>query len=54
MPTYAFECKKCGKKFEEILSFSEFDSGKRKCPKCGSKSIAQVLGTFFAKTSRKS
>jgi len=54
MPTYSFECKKCRKKFEEILSFSEFESGKRKCPKCGSKSVAQVLETFYAKTSRKS
>ena len=54
MPTYTFKCRKCNKTFEEILSFKEFEEGKRTCPKCGSASVAQVLETFFAKTSRKS
>jgi putative FmdB family regulatory protein len=54
MPTYSFHCKKCRKRFQEILSFSEYEGGKRKCPKCGSKDVVQVLETFFAKTSRKS
>jgi putative FmdB family regulatory protein len=54
MPTYSFQCKKCSKKFEEILSFREHAQGKRKCPKCGSRSIAQLLEGFFAKTSKKS
>ena len=53
MPTYSFQCKKCGKRFQEILSFREFEAGKRKCPKCGSTSVAQLLEGFFAKTSRK-
>lgn len=54
MPTYSFECKKCKKKFQEILSFKEFESGKRKCPKCGSSQVAQLFEVFYAKTSRKS
>ena len=54
MPTYSFECKRCKKRFTEILSFSEYEEGKRKCPKCGSKDVVQVLETFYAKTSRKS
>jgi putative FmdB family regulatory protein len=54
MPTYAFKCRKCNKRFEEILSFKEYEEWKRKCPKCGSASVEQVLETFFAKTSRKS
>ena len=29
------------------------EEGKRKCPKCGSGNVVQVLETFFAKTSRK-
>lgn len=54
MPTYSFRCKKCGKTFQEILSFKEFETGKRKCPKCGSSIVVQLLELFYAKTSRKS
>lgn len=54
MPTYSYECKKCRKKFQAVLSFSEYAETRRKCPKCGSKDVRQVLEPFFAKTSRKS
>jgi putative FmdB family regulatory protein len=54
MPTYCFDCRKCGHKFELILSFREFEEGKKKCPKCGSRNIAQRLEGFYAKTSKKS
>jgi len=53
MPTYSYKCKKCDHRFQEILSFKEYEEGKRKCPKCGSRSVEQILETFFAKTSRK-
>jgi putative FmdB family regulatory protein len=54
MPTYSFECRKCGKRFLEILSFREYEEGKRKCPKCGSSNVVQLLEGFYAKTSKKS
>lgn len=54
MPTYSYECRRCRKKFVEILSFDEYEKGGRKCPKCGSRDVVQVLEPFFAKTSRKS
>lgn len=54
MPTYSFICKKCGKQFLEILSFGEYEKGKRKCPKCGSSSVTQLLEGFYPKTSKKS
>lgn len=54
MPTYSYHCKKCRKRFQETLSISEHGGRKRKCPKCGSRDVVQVLETFFAKTSRKS
>ena len=54
MPTYSYKCSKCDHRFLEILSFKEYEDGKRKCPKCGSRNVVQVLETFFAKTSRKS
>ena len=54
MPTYSFHCRKCGHNFDAILSFAEYEGKKAKCPKCGSKSLEQRLGAFFAKTSKKS
>ena len=54
MPTYSYECRKCGHTFQRILSFKEHEEEKKKCPKCGSGNVIQVLETFFAKTSRKS
>ena len=36
MPTYSYECRKCGHRFEEILTFREYGEKKVKCPKCGS------------------
>lgn len=53
MPTYSYKCGKCGHRFQEILSFRAYEEGKRKCPKCGSGNVVQLLETFFAKTSRK-
>jgi len=54
MPTYSFECRKCGHVFQEILSYKEYEAKGWKCPKCGSKSVIQLFDTFYAKTSRKS
>jgi putative FmdB family regulatory protein len=54
MPTYSYKCRKCDHRFQEILSFKEYEEGKRKCPKCRSRSVEQILEIFFAKTSRKS
>jgi putative FmdB family regulatory protein len=53
MPTYSYKCRKCDHRFHAILSFKEYEEGKRKCPKCGSVNVVQLLETFFAKTSRK-
>jgi putative FmdB family regulatory protein len=53
VPTYAYKCRKCKHRFEEILSLKEYGEGKRKCPKCKSGDVEQVLDLFFAKTSRK-
>ncbi|OPX20629.1 MAG: hypothetical protein BZ151_02970 [Desulfobacca sp. 4484_104] len=54
MPTYEFQCQKCGAEFTLIMSMSERESGKAKCPQCGSEDVKQVLSPFMAKTSRKS
>ncbi|MBN1418446.1 MAG: zinc ribbon domain-containing protein [Planctomycetes bacterium] len=54
MPTYEFACADCKKKFSLTLSFSEYDKKKPKCPKCSSGKVKRVLGSVFAKTSKKS
>jgi putative FmdB family regulatory protein len=54
MPTYEFECHKCKKKFSLVLSLSEYENKKPKCPKCGSKQVEQLIQPFFAITSKKS
>lgn len=47
MPFYPFECKKCKKQYEELISLKDYDGSgkfpKVKCPKCGSKSKTKLL-----------
>jgi putative FmdB family regulatory protein len=54
MPSYEYRCPKCSKKFTLILSISEHDARKAKCPKCGGKKLEQLITGFQIKTSRKS
>ena len=54
MPTYEFECEKCGKSFSVILSLADYEKKKYKCPKCGSKQVKQQITSFQAVTSKKS
>ncbi|MBW1918179.1 MAG: zinc ribbon domain-containing protein [Deltaproteobacteria bacterium] len=54
MPTYEFKCEKCGAEFTLIMSMSERESTKVKCPQCESEDVKQQLSHFMAKTSRKS
>ncbi len=54
MPFYDYVCKACHKHFEKIMTLSEYDRGKVKCPKCGSSKVEQVPSQFYAVTTRKS
>ncbi len=54
MPTYEYRCRKCGKKFSEVMTMAEHDKKKVKCPKCGSTQVGQSVGSFYTTTSRKS
>ena len=47
MPLYEYQCKKCEKKFETLLSFKELDDPV-KCPHCGSAETGRLLSTFSA------
>jgi len=54
MPTYDYKCTSCKKKFSLIMSVSEYEKKKPKCPKCGSKQVEQQIRPFFIVTSKKS
>src|SRR5689334_22700680 len=48
MPSYEYECKQCGRKFEAMQSFEEHDRHEDhdrhqplQCPKCGSRKVEQ-------------
>jgi putative FmdB family regulatory protein len=53
MPLYEYICKKCHKKFGEVLTIKEHETKKLHCPKCKSKDLEQVIEPFFAKTPSK-
>jgi putative FmdB family regulatory protein len=54
MPTYEFKCNKCSGRFTLILSISEYEKAKFRCPKCKSTRVKQEITPFQVKTSKKS
>ena len=54
MPTYEFECNKCGHKFNLLETINEHDKHKEKCPKCGDQEVRARLSAVNVKTSKKS
>jgi putative FmdB family regulatory protein len=50
MPFYEYQCEKCGKKFEKLISISEGDK-KQTCPNCGGKNTKKILSVFASKSS---
>ncbi|MCP4666305.1 MAG: zinc ribbon domain-containing protein [Deltaproteobacteria bacterium] len=54
MPTYEFTCEKCKKPFTLIISISEYEKKKIRCPKCKSTRVKQQISSFQAVTSKKS
>ena len=53
MPLYEYVCKKCHKKFAEVLTIKEHEAKKVQCPKCQSADLEHVMEPFFAKTASK-
>ncbi len=54
MPTYEFLCTKCQKEFTVTMTIKERGEKQPTCPACGSSELETLIGSFFAKTSRKS
>ena len=53
MPTYDYRCPACKKKFSMMMTITEHEAKKVKCPKCGTKKVEQQISHFMTKTSRK-
>ena len=45
VPTYEYECRKCGERFEQFQNIK--DDPLKSCPKCGG-SVSRLLGTGAA------
>jgi putative FmdB family regulatory protein len=54
MPTYEFYCEKCKRSFRVVLSISEYEKKKYRCPKCKGKKVRQQRSSFQTITSKKS
>lgn len=54
MPQYDYKCEKCKKGFSLVMTMSEKEKKKVKCPKCKSTKVRPVYSGFFAVTSTKS
>jgi putative FmdB family regulatory protein len=54
MPSYEFKCEKCGKSFTLLLSVSEYEKTKVRCPKCKSTRVKREIGSVQVITSKKS
>jgi len=54
VPTYEYECGKCGKRFSVVQRISEHTGRSPACPKCRSHDTRQRPAAFYAKTVKKS
>jgi putative FmdB family regulatory protein len=54
MPTYEFVCQKCNKPFTLLMTVSEYEKKKFRCPSCKSAKVKQQIGRFQVITSKKS
>ncbi len=50
MPIFEFDCRKCGKVFEELLSLAELEAGAVACPECGAAQVERRLSSFASST----
>ncbi len=54
MPRYEFPCQKCNESFELIMSISEREKAKIKCPTCWGTRVVPQLGGLMVQTAKKS
>ncbi|NRB38757.1 MAG: zinc ribbon domain-containing protein [Pseudomonadales bacterium] len=54
MPSYQFQCEKCGNRFSIVESMSQHEKHQEKCPQCSSAELKTRLSAVYVKTSKKS
>lgn len=54
MPTYDYECNKCGHQFSLAMPMDEHEKKKVRCPKCKSEDLKHGVEPVYVTTSRKS
>ncbi|CAB1058071.1 hypothetical protein D1BOALGB6SA_2827 [Olavius sp. associated proteobacterium Delta 1] len=54
MPTYDFYCEKCKKSFSMVISITNYEKKKFRCPKCQGRALKQQITSFQTVTSKKS
>lgn len=50
MPTYEYRCLDCRRRFEVVLSYSEYEKKEVECPLCQSLNITRHIGRIRIKT----
>ena len=50
MPIYEYECRKCGKDFEELAKSMSACGEAMACPECGSTKTSRKLSVFAVKS----
>ena len=53
MPTYEYECNKCGHGFTQVMHIEEQDKAKIMCPKCRNQDVSQRMSSVFVRASHK-
>ena len=54
MPHYEFFCRACRNQFSQVLTLSQYETGRIACPRCRGKKVEQRWAAFYAVTSKKS
>lgn len=54
MPIYDFQCQKCGKEFNLVLTLKQYEQKQFACPACQAKEVEQLITSTQVITSRKS
>lgn len=54
VPIYEFECQKCGKEFDLVLTVKQYEEKQYACPACKAREVEHLITSTNVITSRKS